>query len=275
MEVLEKNLVKIGLLLWIFLVSCNQSQSSKEVTALTIDNQDLNQELIKKQKLMDKFYTELATIKSEINSIDTEDVIYAAASKSEIREQIRTDTEITTDKINQIKTLIKIQNEELELHENEINRLNRKLKELSNKSSGVDGVNQSFRQLIRSLEQELVQKSRIIIELKKENHNLQLNNVALKNSVLELKDLLQEAQKENDRKFYLVFAKKDVQLNEYFGGRISINQRSKNFEILSDHPYGSYHINEINNSRSSIELGSNFWNETKLAIIRVDKKWIN
>ena len=250
------------LLMGAFSIACERSSQKSE--------EEMSEALSEKQEQQNQFYSELAAINQQINEINTDRVIYLNAGQSEIRRELGDDGAITKDKITRIRKLIDMQNQELQDYQNEIQALKARLETLKTNPT----VNlQPARKLVESLLDQLNAKDEMLHKLQAENVNLQMNTAQLKGSIVELKDLLALANAENNKRYCVLFSKREVQLKEFTGAFLALPYREKQLSLLSIHPSGSFTVQEASDAKStSLKISGEFWKDTKFAIIRVNRR---
>lgn len=228
-------------------------------------------ESIAKQELLDVFFNDLSAIQSEISQIGTEDLIYTNVSLDDVREVIGTERDITVSKIRQVRALLEHQDRELDLSKKKISELQYKLDQMAENGNNSSEAATRFIQRLRS---DLAEKDRVITILKNENINLQVRSEELQMKIEDLEGLLSLARVENNRRYVLIFSRKDFDFYEWSGETaIQLPYPENDIMILSSHQSSSYFIRELSRSSHLLSIVSdNFWSETKFLIIRVARK---
>lgn len=147
------------IILSFIMLSCSNKKQELVIIQLKKEKHELIQQASDKQKLLDSWFEDFASIQKEINSINTEEVMFLHVGTSETPQSIESDKDILLDKVERIKILIQ---------------------EKENKLSILDGDLHGVNLVISNLKESLEEKENIINSLQVENKKIKIVNEKLK-----------------------------------------------------------------------------------------------
>ena len=266
MEISKKQQYLI-LLTLVFLASC-ELKNPKEKSEVSVNyspcpelKKALDDQILYASNLQEEHQTvfqELSLIQSQLNSIDTDNVI-AVYEKYENVEGVRRYSSSLQDKANQVKYLIDNQKKE-------IRRLKRAI-----------GNNQYLNKFIDGLEEQLAIKNEVISQLRnttekqlKTIRGQQDTIVIYKERLITVQEALENA---SNKRFTVVFSKKNANITEQVSNSLYLPYPNNKIEVLSNHPSRSFSKNKSGKGTIlEIKDGKLFWSDTRFFVINIGKR---
>jgi len=275
MELFERPIKSVILFLLLGLISCESSQEgSSTVINLQEENYKYRKQIQNNKMLLENWFQDFSDIQEELNSINTDDIILEQYGIETPFVKPKSDKDKMVSKIYRIRQLIESQEEKLKNFDFE-----------------YDG----FKNVLRSLKQQLVKKENIIASLQNENYQIKYENKLIRNentdiknlnqnlsaSIREKSDIIRHLNEEIrlktlklNTKYLILVSNRQTKYFEVNSNTIRLKYKFRNIQVISFHNEASYYFTKLGRETILNISDGKFWSSSNFLVIKVKKKYL-